>query len=120
MTLFSVIYCRRSDGKLEIVTKSKGREKNEPTKEQLDAKPDAKGVSDYYRLLGLQDSKHLDWRRKLAGMLARELGSSDYSPGVCFVGHQDAKCDGGSFCANHACTRESIYSRRSTRKLSPV
>jgi hypothetical protein len=81
MTLFSVVYLRRSDGKLEILNRSRIREKNEPTKEQLDPKPNAKGVSDYYRTLGQQDSKHLDWRRKLAGMLMKELGGKEFSYG---------------------------------------
>jgi hypothetical protein len=81
MTLFTVIYCRRSDGKLDIVNKSKARERNEPTKDQLDPKPNAKGVSDYYRPLAMQDSKHLDWRRKLAGMLVKEIGGKEFSIG---------------------------------------
>ena len=81
MTLFHVIYVRRSDGKTEVVTKSRLREKNEPTKEQLDSKPNSKGVSDYYRLLSAQDAKHLDWRRKLAGMLVKELDNKEYGLG---------------------------------------
>jgi hypothetical protein len=81
MTLFYVIYCARSDAKLEIVNRSRAKEKNEPTESQLDSRPDKKGVSDYYRPLQLNDSKHLDWRRKLAGMLARQIGGKEYSPG---------------------------------------
>ncbi|KIV99610.1 uncharacterized protein PV09_08785 [Verruconis gallopava] len=79
MTLFNVIYCRRSDGKLETEGKNRVREKNEPTKEQLDSTPNEKGVSDYYRPLTMHDAKHLDWRRKLAGMLVKELGGKDFS-----------------------------------------
>ena len=92
MTQFYVIYSRRSDGKLVITTRSRVKEKNEPTEEQLDAKPNAKGVSDYYRLLGLQDSKHLDWRRKLAGMLAREIGGDEFSSGMAKLRHR-SRCD---------------------------
>ena len=82
MTLFTVVYCRRSDGKLVVTGRGRIQETNEPTKDQLDSKPNAKGVSDYYRILGLQDSKHLDWRRKLAGMLVKELGGAEFSNGT--------------------------------------
>ncbi|QDS73471.1 hypothetical protein FKW77_009006 [Venturia effusa] len=76
MTLFNVIWLARSDGKLDIRGKNGLWEKNEPTSKQLDQTPDAKGVSDYYRFTTSNETKHLDWRRKLAGMLARELGQS--------------------------------------------
>lgn len=70
---FYPLYLRRSDGKLDIVTKGKRRERNEPTPEQLDQKPDKHGVSDYYREVSPDEIKSLDWRRKLGGMIAREL-----------------------------------------------
>lgn len=73
MGKFFPVYCRRSDGKREIVGKGRKRETNEPLPEQLDQKPDASGVSDYYREVPPDESKHLDWRRKLGGMLARDL-----------------------------------------------
>lgn len=73
MARFYPTYVRRSDGKREITGKAKRRETNEPTAEQLDQKPDRNGVSDYYREVSPDESKHLDWRRKLGGMLAREL-----------------------------------------------
>ena len=73
MARFYPLYVRRSDGKLEVVTKSKRKEVNQPTDEQLDQKPDKHGVSDYYREVSADESKHVDWRRKLGGMLAREL-----------------------------------------------
>jgi hypothetical protein len=76
MTQFNVIWLARSDGKLDSHGKNQLWEKNEPTAKQLDQTPDAKGVSDYYRFTTLNEQKHLDWRRKLAGMLARELGAS--------------------------------------------
>ena len=77
MARFYPVYVRRSDGKVEIVSKSKRRERNEPTDEQLDQKPDKNGVSDYYREVSPDEAKHLDWRRKLGGMLARELDHKD-------------------------------------------
>lgn len=71
---FYPVYARRSDGKMEITAKGKGKEKNEPTAEQLDQTPNSKGISDYYRLVKPTEMKSMDWRRKLGGMLARELG----------------------------------------------
>lgn len=74
------VYCRRSDGKLET-SKSASlkapKEKNEPTAEQLNPKPNAKGICDYYRACEPGHGKEIDWRRKLGGMLVRELGSKD-------------------------------------------
>ncbi|KAF2494002.1 hypothetical protein BU16DRAFT_619196 [Lophium mytilinum] len=74
MTRFYPLHIARSDGKTEIPTRT-GKQQNGPTKEQLDRTPDAKGMQDYYRELGPQEVKHMDWRRKLAGMLMREIGS---------------------------------------------
>ncbi|GAB7361721.1 hypothetical protein MBLNU230_g1768t1 [Neophaeotheca triangularis] len=76
MGAFYPVYARRSDGKMEITPKGKSKERNEPTAEQLDQSPNSKGISDYYRLVKPTDMKSLDWRRKLGGMLARELGQS--------------------------------------------
>ena len=73
--LYTVLYVRRSDGKLEITHKGR-TEKNEPTPEQLDQTPDAKGVADYYRELGPKELKVLDWRRKLGSMLVKHIGNS--------------------------------------------
>jgi hypothetical protein len=78
MTRFHFLYVSRSDGKTEVVLKAgRPKEKNEPTAEQLDSKPNAKGISDYYREISYDETKHSDWRRKLAGMLIRELGKKD-------------------------------------------
>lgn len=74
MARFYPVIARRSDGKLDILGKARKRETNEPTAEQLDQKPDKNGVADYYREVSLDEPKHLDWRRKLGGMLAHELG----------------------------------------------
>jgi hypothetical protein len=85
MARFYPLYIRRSDGKLEIVAHSK-REKNQPTDEQLDQRPDKNGVSDFYREVGPDEAKHLDWRRKLGGMLARELKWKDKNAGMTING----------------------------------
>lgn len=76
MVMFHVLYVRRSDGKLTTSSK-KQKEKNEPTAEQLDQTPNAQGVSDYYRPITEDEPKYLDWRKKLGGMLARELCRDD-------------------------------------------
>ena len=70
------IVISRSDGQLETGT-GKEKEKNEPTPEQLDDKPDKNGVVDYYKKLGEDEPKTLDWKRKLAEMLIKELGSNE-------------------------------------------
>lgn len=72
MAIFYPLFVRRSDGKKFTVTKGK-KEPNEPSDEQLDQKPDKNGVSDYYREVPPEGTKHIDWRRKLGGMLAREM-----------------------------------------------
>jgi len=77
MTIFQPLYIRRSDGKLEVSNR-KQVEQNQPLDKQLDKTPDAKGVCDYYREIAENELKHLDWRRKLAGMLMRELGGEGY------------------------------------------
>ncbi|KAK8161084.1 hypothetical protein BKA80DRAFT_222424, partial [Phyllosticta citrichinensis] len=74
MAPFHPLYIRRSDGR--AVTGEKKKERNEPTPEQLNQKPDAKGVCDYYRLIEDDEPKNVDWRRKLGGMLLRELAQS--------------------------------------------
>lgn len=73
MARFYPIYARRSDGKIELVAKGKRKELNQPSDEQLDQRPNRDGVSDFYREVAHDEPKHVDWRRKLGGMLAREL-----------------------------------------------
>lgn len=77
MAKFYPLYLRRSDGKLEVVNHHKRKESNGPTSDQLNKKATGNGVSEFYREVGMDETKHLDWRRKLGGMLARELGWSD-------------------------------------------
>ncbi|PNS18379.1 hypothetical protein CAC42_6196 [Sphaceloma murrayae] len=85
MGRFYPLYVRRSDGKLHVVSRHKLKEKNEPTPDQLDRKPDSNGISDYYREVDIDEQKHLDWRRKLGGMLARDLGQADSEKGYMLV-----------------------------------
>ncbi|GIZ41257.1 hypothetical protein CKM354_000456900 [Cercospora kikuchii] len=79
MARFYPLYPRRSDGKLEVIAKGKRTELNRPTDDQLDQKPDKNGVADFYREVQPEEQKHVDWRRKLGGMLARELQHQDKS-----------------------------------------
>jgi len=76
MAPFLPLYIRRSDGRLEASGKG-SRESNQPTDAQLNSKPNAHGISDFYRECPLGDAKEVDWRRKLGGMLMRELGGLD-------------------------------------------
>ncbi|KAI9795561.1 MAG: hypothetical protein M1833_006961 [Piccolia ochrophora] len=77
MAPFVPVYVARSDGKLQL---KEGR--NEPTGDQLKSTPDAKGVSDFYKKLEDGDAKEIDWRRKLGGMLMRQLGGKEYAGNV--------------------------------------
>lgn len=77
MAPFYPIIVRRSDGKLQIKAKTGGGEANRPTPSQLDQRPDTKSICDYYRLCNEGDAKEVEWRRKLAGMLVRELAPKE-------------------------------------------
>ncbi|KAF1919563.1 transcription-silencing protein Clr2-domain-containing protein [Ampelomyces quisqualis] len=73
LTSFWPIFAAKSDG--HDVVSQKGRPlRNGPTAAQLDRTPNAHGQCDYYRLIAPDDPKHVDWRKKLGGMLLRELG----------------------------------------------
>ncbi|KAF2750327.1 hypothetical protein M011DRAFT_387503, partial [Sporormia fimetaria CBS 119925] len=76
-TPFFPLHIRRSDGKQTIVQKTSSI-KNCPSTQQLDRTPNAQGVADYYRLIDYDEPKHLDWRKKLGGLLLREIGGSKY------------------------------------------
>ena len=75
---YELVYLQKSDGKLETVNKKKRKEANAPTSGQLDQTPDSKGVIDYYRLIEIGDDKEVEWRRKLGGMLKREIGEVEH------------------------------------------
>ena len=79
MARFYPLFVRRSDGRLEVIARGKRKEINQPTDEQLDQRPDKNGISDYYREVASDEAKHLDWRRKLGGMLAREMDWKDHN-----------------------------------------
>ncbi|KAL9598988.1 MAG: hypothetical protein Q9179_003714 [Wetmoreana sp. 5 TL-2023] len=86
MAPYFPLYVTRSDGKLEVLTKSRKKELNAPTDDQLDSKPDAKGNTDYFKGLEVGDAKEVDWRRKLGGMLIREIGGQEH-PDAYLYGH---------------------------------
>lgn len=78
MAPYSLLYISRSDGKIETISKLKKKEANGPTEAQLDDTKDARGVRDYYKRLEIGDAKEVDWRRKLGGMLMREIGDKEH------------------------------------------
>ncbi|KAL8989851.1 MAG: hypothetical protein Q9177_001353 [Variospora cf. flavescens] len=73
MAPYLPLYILRSDGKAEVLVKSRKKESNIPTEDQLNSRPDAKGNVDYFKELEAGDAKEVDWRRKLGGMLIGEL-----------------------------------------------
>ncbi|EDU42162.1 Clr2 domain containing protein [Pyrenophora tritici-repentis] len=77
MTPFWPIFPSKSDG--QHIVNMKGRPlRNGPTEEQLNMSPNDQGQRDFYRLIEKDDPKHQDWRKKLGGMLLRELGGKQY------------------------------------------
>ncbi|KAI4161331.1 MAG: hypothetical protein LQ342_004998 [Letrouitia transgressa] len=84
MAPYFPLYVSRSDGKLETVDKTKRTEPNCPTDDQLEGRQDGKGNSDYYKELELGDAREVDWRRKLGGMLIREIGGKEH-PGNNYI-----------------------------------
>ncbi|KAF1993673.1 hypothetical protein P154DRAFT_527608 [Amniculicola lignicola CBS 123094] len=81
-TEFWPIFPHKSDGVEEVKAKGKPL-RNAPTAQQLDQTPNAQGICDYYRLVGVDEPKHLDWRKKLGGMLLREIGGKAYESRWC-------------------------------------
>lgn len=77
MTSFWPIFASKSDGQ-SIVNQKNKPVRNGPTEEQLDKKPNDQGQCDFYRLIAKDDPKHIDWRKKLGGMLLREIGGKQY------------------------------------------
>ncbi|KAF2083594.1 hypothetical protein K490DRAFT_51244 [Saccharata proteae CBS 121410] len=84
MARYHAFYVARSDGTLET-THARKTERNEPTPDQLDRTPDANGVRDYYREIPEDEQKHIDWRRKLGGMLMREIGKPEEQHKGCIL-----------------------------------
>jgi hypothetical protein len=79
MVPYYPVKCHRSDGQLEIITKSGFKELNQPTAAQLDSKPDKDGMVDCYKRLDPNEPKAVDWRRKIGGMLMHLLGGKDHA-----------------------------------------
>ena len=79
MAPYYALVVRRSDGKLQAKAHGSS-ELNEPTKEQLNQAPNSQGICDFYRLCKADDSKVLDWRRKLGGMLMKEMPAGAKEP----------------------------------------
>jgi hypothetical protein len=80
LTSFWPIFAVKSDG--HDVVSQKGRPlRNGPTEAQLDRTPNDQGQCDFYRLIETDDPKHIDWRKKLGGMLLREMGGKQYEGG---------------------------------------
>ena len=77
LTSFYPIFASKSDG-LDVVNQKGAVMRNGPTQEQLDRSPNAQGQCDYYRLIEKDDPKHIDWRKKLGGMLLREIGGKQH------------------------------------------
>ncbi|KUJ06873.1 uncharacterized protein LY89DRAFT_712404 [Mollisia scopiformis] len=76
MAPYYPLFVTRSDGLLEFITKTGVKELNQPTTAQLNDTPDANGNVDCYRSLEPDAEKAIDWRRKLGGMMMRELGGN--------------------------------------------
>ena len=77
MASYRLIYPAASDGKLETISKKKKKEDNAPDPKHMDDTPNAKGVRDYYRRVEIGEAKEVEWRRKLGGMLMREIGNEE-------------------------------------------
>jgi hypothetical protein len=77
MTQFWPIFATKSDG--QHIVNQKGRPmRNGPTEEQLNQTANDQGQRDFYRLIEKDDPKHMDWRKKLGGMLLREIGGKQH------------------------------------------
>lgn len=74
MARFNLVHLVRSDGKIVVVSDSGRQENNRPTDEQLQQPADTRIALNYYAELSNDDDKVIDWRKKLAGMLMRDLG----------------------------------------------
>jgi enterochelin esterase-like enzyme len=69
------MYIARSDGKKTVKqSKSKLREENQPTKSQLEKSIDKEGIESFYQAVPIGHAKSMEWRKKLGGMLMKELG----------------------------------------------
>lgn len=77
MASYKLIYLSSSDGKLDTTNKKKKKEANAPDPSVMVDTPNSKGVRDFYRLVDIGEPKEVEWRRKLGGMLMREIGNEE-------------------------------------------
>lgn len=77
MASYKLIYLSTSDGKLDTTNKKKKKEANAPDPSAMIDTPNSKGVRDFYRLVDIGEPKEVEWRRKLGGMLMREIGNEE-------------------------------------------
>lgn len=79
MAPYFPLYISRSDGRLETISlKTKKKESNSPNETQLNASREINGNRDFYKSIEVGDLKEVDWRRKLGGMLMREIGDKEH------------------------------------------
>jgi hypothetical protein len=79
VSLYFPLTVHRTDGQLEVALRSGEMEPNRPTAQQMDDTPDANGNVDCYKKLEADEAKHVDWRRKLGGMLMHLLGGKEHA-----------------------------------------
>ncbi|KAF2645968.1 hypothetical protein P280DRAFT_389845 [Massarina eburnea CBS 473.64] len=77
LTAFWPIFPQKSDGQ-EVVNQKGKIVRNGPSEAQLDSTPNEQGIADFYREVKKDDPKHVDWRKKLGGMLLREIGGKEH------------------------------------------
>lgn len=80
MAPYFPLYISRSDGRLETLSlKTKKKESNAPNAAQLNSNREINGNRDFYKAIEVGDAKEVDWRRKLGGMLMKEIGDKEHS-----------------------------------------
>ena len=71
------VYISASDGKrVTIDPKTKRKEDNSPTKEQLTKTKGENGQWTWYQELDFKDKRHYDWRKKLGGLLIETMADN--------------------------------------------
>src|SRR2546421_10444811 len=81
---FHAIHQYRSDGVLAISGGPGGTQKNRPTDDQLKKTKDASGITRCYTKINHGNQKDVEWRKKLGGMLAKEI-AVDEEQGMPYV-----------------------------------
>ncbi len=75
----------RSDGQFAVMIKAGVLEPNQPTPAQTDDTPDINGNVDCYKKLEPEETKAVDWRRKLGGMLMHLLGGKGHAGSTSYL-----------------------------------